>query len=96
MMMEIFLNGPISVGFTVYEDFMSYESGIYEPVATKSVGGHAVKVIGWGEEKGVQYWVVANSWGPRWGEEGYFKIKKGTSWFDLWAISGDPNIVGVC
>lgn len=96
MMIEIFLNGPIEVGFTVYSDFMSYREGIYEPISNENVGGHAVKVIGWGEEKGVKYWIAANSWGSRWGDDGYFKIKKHTSRFGLWAIAGDVNTKNVC
>lgn len=40
-------------------------------------GMHSVKIIGWGSENGVNYWIAANSWGNAWGENGYFKIKVG-------------------
>ena len=40
-------NGPMMVGFTVYNDFMYYSSGIYEPTVSDVAGGHAVKIIGW-------------------------------------------------
>jgi cathepsin B len=40
-------------------------------------GGHAVKILGWGNEDNLDYWLVANSWGTSWGEAGYFKIKQG-------------------
>ncbi|XP_065210583.1 cathepsin B-like [Planococcus citri] len=43
------------------------------------LGGHAVRVIGWGEEDGMKYWLVANSWGTDWGEEGTFRIIRGTN-----------------
>lgn len=46
MMKEIYENGPISVVFTVYEDFADYKSGIYQHVTGSSMGGHAVKCIG--------------------------------------------------
>jgi cathepsin B len=49
-------------------------------VASKSselVGGHAVKIIGWGVEEGTNYWLVANSFGVTWGDKGYFKIARG-------------------
>ena len=36
------------VGFVVYEDFMTYSSGIYTVTSNTVVGGHAVKLIGWG------------------------------------------------
>ena len=38
--------------------------------AGKDVGLHAIKIIGWGVEKGTPYWLVSNSWGADWGESG--------------------------
>ena len=40
--------------------------------------GHVVRLIGWGEENGVPYWIGANSWNSFWGEDGFFKIRRGT------------------
>ena len=34
-------------------------------------------MVGWGEEGGVKFWKVANSWNPYWGEKGYFRILRG-------------------
>jgi len=45
----------------------------------KYLGGHAVKVIGYGEENGVKYWMVANSWNENWGENGFFRILRGNN-----------------
>jgi len=69
--------GPVETAFTVYKDFENYAGGIYHHVAGGFAGGHAVKFVGWGEEGGVKYWKVANSWNPYWGEKGYFRIKRG-------------------
>ena len=77
MMQEIYESGSIVGTFSVYEDFDTYRSGIYRHVYGRRKGGHAVKIIGWGEENGVKYWIVANSWNPRWGESGYFRIVRG-------------------
>jgi len=74
---EIMNFGPIEVGFEVYQDFMQYQSGVYHHVTGKLLGGHAVKLIGWGVENGVPYWICANSWGSNWGESGYFLIRRG-------------------
>ncbi|WKX88435.1 hypothetical protein Q1695_008234 [Nippostrongylus brasiliensis] len=74
---EIMTNGPVVAAFTVYEDFAMYESGIYKHTAGRKAGGHAVKFIGWGEENGVPYWLVANSWNSDWGEDGYFRMIRG-------------------
>jgi cathepsin B len=83
---EIFANGPVETGFTVYEDFMSYSGGIYKHTTGSQLGGHAVKIIGWGES----YWVVANSWGPSWGEKGFFNIAFGDCGIDSAAYGCKP------
>ena len=72
--MSIMQNGPIQTGFTVYQDFMSYKSGIYTHKTGSALGGHAVKIVGWGEQDGTDYWIVANSWGSSWGMDGFFNI----------------------
>ncbi|XP_065222147.1 cathepsin B-like cysteine proteinase 4, partial [Planococcus citri] len=77
---EILNNGPVQASLLVYKDFATYQSGIYhhyEQSEEKSLGGHAVKIIGWGEEYGVKYWLIANSWGENWGENGTFRIIRG-------------------
>jgi len=43
------------------------------------LGGHAVKLLGWGVENGVKYWLLANSWNEDWGAEGFFKILRGSN-----------------
>ena len=53
-------------------------SGVYEHKSGSMLGGHAIKLLGWGTENGVDYWLVANSWNPDWGDNGFFKIRRGT------------------
>jgi len=79
MMQDIMTKGPIQIGFKVYASFMSYQSGVYKKHEDEMIpeGGHAVKIVGWGVESGEDYWLVANSWGPSWGLDGYFKMKRG-------------------
>lgn len=80
IMAEVYKNGPVEVGFTVYEDFAHYKSGIYKHITGDVMGGHAVKLIGWGtSEDGVDYWLLANQWNRGWGDDGYFKIVRGTN-----------------
>ena len=90
---DIFTNGPVETGFQVYQDFMSYKGGIYKKASNVLLGGHAVKVVGWGVESGTEYWVVANSWGTSWGERGHFRIAIGNCCnFEAGMISGLPNL----
>lgn len=78
MMAELFLNGPVEASMIVYLDFFNYKSGIYVPVDEDNfIGGHAVKIIGWGVENETKYWLVANSWNAGWGDKGFFKIRRG-------------------
>jgi len=79
MAAEILAHGPLSVAFTVYQDFMSYKSGVYVHKTGGVAGGHAVICIGWGIEDGLKYWLCQNSWGAYWGEKGHFKILRGSN-----------------
>uniref|UniRef100_A0A5K3FTA7 Cathepsin B-like cysteine proteinase n=1 Tax=Mesocestoides corti TaxID=53468 RepID=A0A5K3FTA7_MESCO len=74
---ELFTNGPVEADFEVYADFPSYKSGVYQHVSGALLGGHAIKLMGWGEENGVPYWLCANSWNTDWGDGGFFKILRG-------------------
>ncbi|KAL3283973.1 hypothetical protein HHI36_018144 [Cryptolaemus montrouzieri] len=74
---EIFTNGPVSAVFYMYEDFLSYKSGVYSHTTGDFVGLHAVKLLGWGLDDDLPYWLAANSWNEDWGDKGYFKIIRG-------------------
>jgi cathepsin B len=71
--LNICLHGPIVAGFVLFPDFVNEYNGldVYVPKPNQeSLGGHAVKIVGWGPD----YWIAANSWGISWGDQGYFKI----------------------
>lgn len=58
IMLELMTNGPLMVGFTIYEDFLSYNRGIYEHVTGDIAGAHAVKLIGWNYDANARlYWI---------------------------------------
>ncbi|KAJ0984363.1 hypothetical protein J5N97_002719 [Dioscorea zingiberensis] len=72
-------NQPVSVAIEAFgPDFQLYTSGIYDGVCGISLD-HAVTAIGYGTEAGEDYWLVKNSWGENWGEEGYVRIKRNTN-----------------
>ncbi len=66
------LKGPVMTDFEVYEDFTFYVSGVYKHVVGEFLGGHAVTIIGWNDDE--KAWIVSNSWGSDWGENGFFRI----------------------
>ena len=66
-------NGPVVVSLEIFADFYSYSSGVYEYSGVGAdTGGHAVLVVGYDDAN--QFFIVKNSWGPAWGENGYFRI----------------------
>ena len=44
---------------------------------SKLLGGHSGKIVGWGTEKGTNFWIISNSWSDKWGNAGYFKMERG-------------------
>lgn len=80
---DIQTNGPVETWMSVYYDLYYYNSGIYTPTTSNFVGYHAVKIIGWGHDQYAgNYWIVQNSWGTFWGENGFFRIAFGASNID--------------
>lgn len=76
-MTEILAHGPVSAAFTVFDDFLTYRTGVYKHITGNVLGGHAVKIIGWGNEDGIPYWLIVNSWNEDWGDKGTFKMLRG-------------------
>ncbi|KAM3134658.1 hypothetical protein pb186bvf_013300 [Paramecium bursaria] len=73
---EILTYGPVVSMISPYRDFLIYQDGIYQVLeGTKRYSGHhVVKIIGWGDQDGYQYWIIENSWGESWGQNGYAKV----------------------
>lgn len=71
--------GPVSVAFQVVSDFRFYKSGVYKSKdchsGEKDVN-HAVLAVGYGVEDGEKFWTIKNSWGDKWGMDGFFEIAR--------------------
>ncbi|KAB0376430.1 hypothetical protein FD755_010874 [Muntiacus reevesi] len=86
MKLELVHRGPVAVAFEVYNDFLHYRQGVYQhtglrdPFNPFELTNHAVLLVGYGADaaSGLDYWIVKNSWGTAWGEDGYFRIRRGT------------------
>ncbi|XP_072004084.1 cathepsin L-like [Engystomops pustulosus] len=81
MAMSVAFGGPIAVGIDASDDFQMYCNGIFEGDCSQSPG-HAVVIVGYGTEhdnksdEDIDYWIVRNSWGAGWGDQGYVKMRR--------------------
>jgi len=106
LMEELYNNGPVVVSFEPKPSFTYYKGGIYTPLedtVQQEFNGdaqwmkvdHSVLLYGWGEEKGVKYWLIQNSWGEGWGENGNFRIVRGQNVLGIESLgeAANPRIV---
>ena len=90
MQKEIFNRGPIACTIDA-APIEKYTSGI---ATTQSMSvDHVISVVGWGtDSKEGLYWIVRNSWGEYWGEQGYVRVKSGALALEqacAWAVVAD-------
>ncbi len=78
----IYNYGPVAASICASTAFNYYRSGVFSTNESAACGGtnktnHAIVLVGW--DDATQSWILRNSWGPAWGEQGYMRIKYGTS-----------------
>jgi len=69
--------GPVSAAVCVDTDFQRYTGGVFNPRKPCNSVNHAIVLVGWDDADGA--WILRNSWGPDWGENGYMRITYGKS-----------------
>lgn len=81
--------GPVSVAIEADTSiFQLYKSGVINSTSCGTQLDHGVLIVGYGTENNKDYWLVKNSWGNTWGEEGYVKIARSNN-------SNSPGICGI-
>jgi len=94
---ELYHYGPVVVSFEPENDMMYYGGGIYksqpQPKMEWERVDHAVLLVGYGEEEGKKYWVLQNSWGADWGENGFFRMIRGENDSGVESIAVAADVV---
>jgi len=87
--------GPVVTVMRATDKFLYYGSGIFDdPECSRRANDvdHAIAIVGYGKENGIDYWLIKNSWGKEWGQNGYGKFKRGTNACSIghwgWVILG--------
>ena len=70
-------HGAVLTGVAAGGAFSQYKGGIFSGCSSTAEPDHAVVVVGYGSQDGVDFWLVKNSWGSSWGENGYIRVKRG-------------------
>jgi cathepsin B len=85
---EILKNGPVIAMIAPNTDFLTFGSGVYQRSqdSFQLKGYHIVKVVGWTNIKESDVWIIENTWGSDWGEDGFGKIIVGDSLIDSFAL----------
>jgi hypothetical protein len=82
-------NAPVPAHLNVYKDFKYYQRGVYTHKWGESIALHCVCIMGYQDDPRIPsggYWIVKNSWGTNWGDEGWFKIAYGEASIEEMAL----------
>merc|ERR1712107_344116 len=73
----IYEHGAVVAGVKSAGPFQEYKGGVFSGCPAGGRPDHAIAVVGYGRERGVDYWLIKNSWSENWGEKGFIKLQRG-------------------
>ena len=90
----VYKHGAVTTGVYSARYFKRYGGGIFTQCWNRKAD-HAVTVVGYGSENGQKYWLVKNSWGTGWGEDGYIRVYRGNSMCGIgkWIVTAECEAV---
>jgi hypothetical protein len=75
----IYTYGPVSAAICVNNAFRAYDGGVFNGPSCTTIN-HGITLVGWNDSQGSDgVWILRNSWGTGWGEDGYMRIEYGVS-----------------
>ncbi|TGZ66238.1 hypothetical protein CRM22_005423 [Opisthorchis felineus] len=85
--------GPVAISVdSRLQSFKDYRGDIYSDPLCGKDSDHAMLAVGYSEENGIPYWIIKNSWGESWGEDGYLRLRRGFPDERQHACAGRINI----
>lgn len=75
-------HGPLVICIFFWQDFFYYRGGVYKHRWGSRAGGHVVTIVGYDDSE--ECWIVKNSWGTKWGEDGWFRMAYDADMFASW------------
>ncbi|KAL9655121.1 hypothetical protein ABK040_008900 [Willaertia magna] len=90
---EIYNRGPVSCGIQVTQEFENYQGGIFNQQMSNANINHIISVVGFGldSQSGKNYWILRNSWGMQWGEQGFARVTFGSLGIETDCAYGVPS-----
>ncbi len=96
LMNTLYHQGPLSVAVDA-STWSSYHSGIFDGCNKTDIElNHAVQLVGYGTDQGVDYWLVRNSWGIEWGESGYIRLLRSSNESCGVLVGESVKVCGTC
>ena len=88
----VYEHGAVYAVIYAGRNYRYYGGGIFSGCSPNSELNHAVSVVGYGTENGKDYWLIKNSWGTNWGENGFGKIERGVNMCDITNFYGHNGL----